>query len=83
MNWRNKLALWLLKLDKSVVIIVPEMSDGLVESAKQITSELSSSPASGEWKRAQALRVLLNRHPEEKESNCSRAIELVLCGAVS
>jgi len=83
MKLRNKLALWLLRLDKSQVIIVPAMKPELIETAKRITGQLRNVDASGEYKRGQALRALLNTHPEESEGNCSRAIELVLCGAVS
>lgn len=35
--------------------------------------------ASGEYKRAQALRMLLNQHPEARERDCALAIEVALC----
>ena len=83
MSWKNKLALWLLKLDKSQVVILPAMDEDFVESVKMFIKQVGSVDASGEYKRAQVLRALMNRHPEVSEKICALAIEVVLCGAVS
>lgn len=80
MNWQIKLAVWLLARNKMQSVVLPMLSDGLKESTKMILEQTSKMDGSGEYKRAQALRALMNRHPEESERNCALSIEVSLCG---
>jgi len=78
-----KFVQWLLKLGGGVLIAVPYIPADVIESARMFVSQADNMPApSGEFKRAQVLRALMNRHPDTRESTCALAIELVLCGAV-
>lgn len=81
-NWQINIARWLLKINNLKLTALPFLSAELQASAKEITNQTNIVGVSGEFKRAQALRALLNRHPEELERNCALAIELQICGVV-
>lgn len=66
----------------AVDLIAVYLSPELVKSAKTIMSQTALMPGSGEFKRAQALRALMNRHPEARERECALTIELVVQEAV-
>lgn len=67
-----------LRLFKVQVIAVPHISKALLDSAREITAQAESMGGSGEYRRAQAMRAMLNRHPDASERACALAIELVL-----
>lgn len=51
----------------------------IIDSARLITAQAESMKGvSGEYKRREVLRSLMNRHPEAKERDLNLAIELVL-----
>lgn len=62
-------------------LVAVHIPPGLAASAKVILAQTEIMSGSGEFKRAQALRALMNRHPEVRERDCALIIELVLCGA--
>ena len=64
---------------KIELIAIPKVSGEMKDSAALMTAQLDAVAGSGEYKRAQALRALMNRHPEAKERECALAIELALC----
>jgi len=59
---------------------IPLVAPGLLVSARMFVEHIEKGFAgqSGEFKRAQALRALLNRHPEAKECDAALAIELAV-----
>jgi hypothetical protein len=69
---------YILKLFGVMLIAAPAISDELMQSAKLITAQVEMMGGSGEYRRAQALRALMNRHPEARERECALAIELAL-----
>ena len=74
-----KLLNLILRVFKIELIAVPMIGAQLMESAKMIIGQTGAMEGSGEFKRAQALRALMNRHPEARERECALAIELAVC----
>lgn len=72
-----KIINYILRLLGSELLAVP-YNKALSASAKEILEQTSKMDGSGEFKRAQALRALINRHPEMRERDCALAIELAL-----
>lgn len=69
---------FLLRFAKVELVALPYIQKDLRESAKLITGQVAEMDGSGEFKRAQALRALMNRHPELGEGDLALAIELAL-----
>lgn len=71
----NLVAKWLLRLTGSQAVVLPIRTEVLT-TAKEITQALDNAVGSGEYKRAQALGAMMNRHPDAKESELALAIEV-------
>lgn len=71
----------LAKLAGANLIAVPGMTAELVDSARELCAQVQerNRGESGEYKRGQVLRSLINRHPEAKESALAMAIEVAIC----
>jgi hypothetical protein len=74
-----KILNWVLKYLEIQLMAIPFLPEGLQASAKVIMDQTALMGGSGEFKRAQALRGLMNRHPEARERSCALAIELEIC----
>ena len=74
-----RLARWLASKAGADLIVFPRISDEILESAKMLCAQVEVQETSGEHKRAQVLRALMNRHPEAKARVLAAAIERVLC----
>ena len=59
---------------------LPSISNELMVSAREIVNQVGAMEGSGEYKRSQALRALLNSNPGVSERECALAIELVVNG---
>lgn len=57
-----------------------DISDELLDTAKLLVAQVEDKfqGVSGEFKRAQALRALLNNHTKFSERQCSQAIEVAI-----
>jgi hypothetical protein len=66
-------------LSGSKVVVIP-VPDNVLESAKLLCLQMKPYNASGEYKRHQVLRGLMNRHPEEKEKVLALSIEIACLG---
>lgn len=75
------IAKFLAKLAGGRFCVVPTIADDIFASARMFCGQVNGQATTGEHKRSQVLRALLNRHPGIKESTAALAIELVLCGA--
>lgn len=71
---------WLLRWMGIELVALPYLSPEIKTSAKELIAQMDNAVGSGEFKRAQVLRALLNRHPELRERDCALAIELALRG---
>jgi hypothetical protein len=67
-----KLGVWCLRKAGKKFILEPDTE--LVGSACEIVKQMEGK-GNGEWKRAQVLRALINRHPSEKQRDIALAIE--------
>jgi hypothetical protein len=57
---------------------IPILPDEVLASAKLITTQTEALPAGGEFKRREALRALMNRHPLTAIKDLALSIELAL-----
>lgn len=73
---------WVLKRFGVKLYMLPYLDDGLIASAKELMYQVDGKEASGEFKRAQVLRALMNRHPTTPERVLALAIEVIICSGV-
>ena len=71
---------WLLHWVGVELVALPYLPPEIKASAKELIAQMDNAIGSGEFKRAQVLRALLNRHPELRERDCALVIELALRG---
>lgn len=64
---------------KQRTLKLPEIDPALRESAINIIAQTKLLAGSGEYKRAQAMRALLNANPTATARQCSLALEVMLC----
>jgi len=82
-RWLIALGLWIARCagweDYTDVLVRHLPPADLLEAAIRITAQLARRPgASGEFKRHEALRALLNMFPDARERDCALAIELAI-----
>lgn len=74
-----KLAMWLARLAGEDLVRMTHVRTEIMESAKRLCAQVDSQPTSGEHKRAQVLRALMNAHPDARERELAAAIERAIC----
>jgi hypothetical protein len=74
-----KIALWLARLAGEDLVRMTHVGEDILKSASMLCDQVDSQDTSGEHKRAQVLRALMNRHPEAKERELAAAIERCMC----
>lgn len=88
LDWKLRLGLWLIRRSGYEASVLAVRAD-LLDSARSAIAEAEraagavGSKVSGEWKRSQALRVLLNRHPGLPEHDAANAIQVAVSEARS
>ncbi len=65
----------------SRLVAVPGLNDELIDSARQLCHQLNEKQpdTSGEYKRSEVLRGLMNRHPGIRTGLLALSIEVALC----
>jgi len=76
-----KIAQYLMFLAGARSISIPEMSGDVLASARDLCAQAQKQDTSGEHKRAQVLRAMMNRHPDVSSKTLAMAIEVIVCGA--
>lgn len=79
-NIIRSFAVWLLDIVGYKAISVPKLSEEFLESTRLIMSQAEAMGGSGEFRRAQVMRAMMNRHPEARERDIALAIEMQICG---
>lgn len=75
-RWCVVVGLWLCRLGGFVPYEAPALD--VLESARIFVAQANPLGGSGEYRRNQALRALMNRHPEARERDLCLAIELAV-----
>jgi hypothetical protein len=81
-RWLVVVGLWLARqggwVEAQHVVYIPAtipVSDALIASAKEMVVQTEKMPGGGEFKRREALRAMMNRHPDLPVKDLALAIE--------